>query len=386
MKKILFSSLLVLGLYSCNKEAKIATANLQEMIKNKDAKGLQIYKDRQQFILDSINQNLDKANQTLSGLGVQTKEGFVKIKTLQQEIFQHFLNVQGNVTTDKNVVVTPQFSGTLRLFVREGQMVSRGQKLGTIDDGGLNQNLNSAKIQMELARVSYTKQNNLWKQKIGSEMQLLQAKTNYEVAQKQVEGIKQQLQKTIILAPFSGVIDGVLTQDGQFVSPGSQVVKLINLSTMKVIADVPESYLSKVKRGSSVEIFLPAINQKIPTRVNLVGNFINPTNRTFKIEIPVQNYGGIVKPNLLAEVKIQDYLNASAIVVESPYIYEDALHKNFVYILRDIKNKQGIAKKNYIELGNKSENLVEIANGLKSGDVLVTDGGKSLSEGDKVKF
>ncbi len=385
MKYLLLSALITVFVFSCKKEEN-KSINLQELIKNKDAKALQIYKDRQQFKIDSINKSLEQVNQTLLGIGIHTAAVYVQVVPLQQEVFQHFLNVQGNVTTDQNVVVMPQFSGTLKLNVKEGQMVSRGQAIGSIDDGGLKQNLNSAKIQLDLARVTFTKISNLWKQKIGSEMQLLQAKTNYEVAQRQVAGIQEQLKKTVIIAPFSGVIDQVLTQNGQFVSPGSQVVKLINLSTMKVVADVSESYLSKVKRGTSVEIFLPAINQTIKTNINLVGNFINPTNRTFKVEIPVQNYGGVIKPNLLAEVKIQDYLNASTIVVEAPFVYEDAEHKNFVYVAHNKQANEAIAKKVIIEKGNVSENKVEITSGLTSGEMLITDGGKSISDGQKVKY
>lgn len=413
MKKIFISVFVIASLFSCKKD-NASTAKLEELIKNKDVKGLQAFKEKERKKLDSINMVMSQIDQNLLGLGVNESEGLVSGIKLQETSFQHFVEIQGNVTTDQDVMVQPQFSGVLSLFVKQGQQVGRGQVIGRVADGGLNDQLKQAQIQVatinaqlqqvnsqaNLAKILFEKQAALWKQKIGSEFQYLQAKTNYEATQKQVvaaqnqvaatqkaaDAVKAALAKTAIIAPFSGVIDQVITQNGQVVSPGMNIVKLISLGTMRVEAKVPETYLASIKPGTDVDVFLPAINKTIQSRVRLVGNFIDPATRTFIIQVPIANQGGIVKPNLMAQVKIQDYLNPSALQLPSQYIFEDAAHKNFVFVATNINGNQAVAKKVYIETGKKSGNSVEITLGLKSGDFVLTDGSKNLSDNQKIKI
>ena len=339
MKKI-FIPLIALSVVavSCKKETQVKDERLETLIKNKDVKGLQQYKDRQKFKLDSLNQVMGQIDAGLNTLGVSdVASGFVQAKKLELTNFVHSIEIQGNVTTDQDVMVQPQFAGTLSLFVKRGQNVGRGQVIGRVSDGGLRDQYQQALISVStikaqllaaqsnanLARIAYEKQSALWKQKIGSEFQFLQAKTNYEAAQKNISGLQSQvaatqkaadavkanLAKTAIVAPFSGVIDDVITENGQVVSPGTNIVKLISLGTMRVEAKVPETYLAKVQRGTPVKIFLPTLNKTLNSSVRLVGNFIDPATRTFVIEMPVSSDGGVVKPNLLAQVHIQDYVN-----------------------------------------------------------------------------
>lgn len=404
--------MVALSFAACKKESTVKDEKLETLIKNKDVKGLQAYRERQKFKLDSLNSVMGQIDQNLTNLGANQAAGTVSTLRLDRTNFIHNIEIQGNVTTDQDVTVQPQFAGTLSLFVRQGQNVSRGQVIGRVADGGLNDQYKQAQIQVSavkaqmaqaqsqanLARIAFEKQSALWRQKIGSEFQYLQAKANYESAQKQVaalsssvaatqsaaNAVKANLAKTAIIAPFSGVIDKVMTQNGQVVAPGTPIVKLISLGTMRVEAKVPETYLAKVRTGTGVEIFFPTLNKTVKSSVRLVGNFIDPASRTFIIQMPVSNEGGVIKPNLLAKVRIQDYVNPNALQVPSQYIFEDAAHREFVMVASNINGKTATAKRVFVQTGEKSENSVEITTGLSVGDVLVTDGAKNLVDGQKI--
>ncbi|WP_304344767.1 efflux RND transporter periplasmic adaptor subunit [Chryseobacterium koreense] len=415
MKKFLIPIIVLSTFTACKKETTAKEAQLESLIKNKDVAGLQKYKERQKFKLDSINQVMANIDTKLISLGATpAASGVVSIQKLELTNFVQHFDIQGNVTTDEDVMVQPNFSGLLSLYVKKGQNVSQGQVIGRVADGGLNDQHKQALIQVSaanaqlqqikananLAKIAYEKQAALWNQKIGSEFQYLQAKTNYEAIQSQIaaaqnqvsatqkaaDAIKANLAKTSIVAPFSGVIDEVVTQNGQVVSPGSNIVKLISLGTMRIQANVPENYLAKIRVGTPVKVFLPTINQNISSRIRLVGNYIDPANRTFKIEIPVSSYGGIVKPNLLAQVSIESYVNPNAIQIPQNYVYDDAAYKSYVFVATNINGNEAVAKKVYVNLGEKSSNMVEVTSGLNVGDQLITDGSKNLTNGQKVKL
>lgn len=414
MKKILFPLAIFLAVASCGKKENKVDEELATLIKNKDVKGIQAYKERQKFRLDSINNVMSQIDQNLLEMGVSPlASGVVSVLKMEQTSFVHSVDIQGNVTTDQDVMVQPQFSGMLTLFVKEGQNVKRGQVIGRVSDGGLNDQYQQARIQVttvqaqlqqvksaaNLAKITFEKQSALWRQKIGSEFQYLQAKSNYESAQKQVaaaqsqvsatqkaaDAVKTSLARTAITAPFSGVVDEVVTQSGQVVSPGTNIVKLISLGQMKITADVPENYLSKVRVGTPVKVIIPTLNETISSNIKLVGNYINPDNRTFRIEIPVSGKSG-VKPNLLAQVKIQDYINPDALQIPSQYIYEDGARKTYVVTATKVQGNDAIAKRVYVQQGEQSENAAEITTGLQVGDLVITDGSKNLTDGQKVKI
>lgn len=358
----------------------------------------------------------DEAKKDAATTATEQKDliGIVSVQKLSQTVFSQYIQLQGNVTTDQDIMVQPQMPGTLSLYVKQGDRVGAGQVIGRVADGGIGDQLKQAEIGVsaanfqlqqvkaaaELARITYEKQSRLWAQKIGSELQYLQARTAYQSSQNQIQAaqssvnaqkkaadfVRANLAKTAIRAPFSGVIDDVMVQSGQIVAPGTPIVKLINLGSMRVEANVPEVYLSKVTQGTPVEVSLPTINRTFNTTVRLVGNFINPQNRTFNIQIPVSNENGLVKPNLLATVKIHGYTNPSAIQVPNQYIYEDAMKKQYVFVATQVSGQSGVAKKVFIDTGEKSENSVEIIRGLSSGDILITDGSKTLTDGQKIKI
>jgi RND family efflux transporter MFP subunit len=415
MKKIVLALFVAASAVACKKN-NTTSQKLDVLIKNKDVKGMQAYKELQKSKMDSLNKEIAKIDETLNSMGVTEVNTVVSVLKMQPTNFIHNIEIQGNVTTDQDITITPQFSGILALYVKEGQRVAAGQIIGKISDGGLqdqlkqaqinvaaiNAQLQQAKANENLARITYEKQSALWNQKIGSEYQYLQAKTNYEsaqkmvsatesqvsAAQKQADYVKTNLEKTAIIAPFSGVIDKVFVQSGQVVTmtPATAIVKLISLEKMRVEANVPETYLAKVKPGSTVQIFFPTLNKTVNSSVKLTGNYINPQNRTFNVQIPVANEDGIVKPNLLAQVKIADYINPNALQIPSQYIYEDAEHKNYVFTATNVNGDNAIVKKVFVQEGEKSENSVEITTGLNKDDIVITDGSKNLTDGQKVKI
>lgn len=417
MKKIILPLAILVGVVSCKKDAQSTDAKLETLINNKDIKGLQAYKDRQKYKMDSLNQVMSQIDAGLNKLGASDiASGFVKVQKLELSNFIHNIEIQGNVTTDQDITITPQFNGLLTLYVKEGQNVGRGQVIGRVSDGGLQDQLKQAQINVaavnatlqqvksnaNLAKITYEKQAALWKQKIGSEFQYLQAKTNYEsaqkmvlatqnqvsAAQKQADYVKTNLGKTAIVAPFSGVVDKVITQSGQVVAmaPATPILKLVSLGTMRVEVKIPETYLARVNRGTGVKIFFPTLNKTVNSSIKLIGNYIDPATRTFTAQIPVSNEGGIIKPNLLAQVQIQDYVNSSALQAPAQFIYEDAAKRKYVFIATNVNGDTATAKKIMVNIGEKSENAVEITSGLKAGDFIILDGSKNLTDGQKIKI
>ncbi len=335
----------------------------------------------------SLNEKLEEVNAELDKLEPMKVEALlVSAQTLQPQTFEHFVDLQSSVKTDQDVMIYPEFAGTLKLYVREGQHVSSGQIIGEINDGGISQQLGQAKAQANLAQTAFKKQESLWKQNIGSEIQYLQSKTNAEAAQKQVAAIQAQLGRTKIKAPFSGTIDKVIIQNGQVVAPGMPIIQLVSLGQMKVEADVPENYISSVKQGSDVQIEIPNLNKKLQSKIVKVGSSINPSNRTFNIEVHIPNTDGTIKPNLMAKIKILDYKNPNAFVVPTQVVKQDAKNNFYVYTISKINKNEGVAKKTIIVKGKSSGNQTEVLMGLSPNDKVIIEGANNMSEGRKVKF
>lgn len=399
MKNIVVILSFLVMIFSCEKKD-----NLENLKKNRDELTKQV---------NQLNKELKEINLEIEKLEPTKKVTQVSTKTLALEKFEHFVELQANVETDQNVMIYPEFPGVMNLLVHEGQYVSAGQTIAIINDGGLkdqvkqaqitvdatNSTLQQAQVQADLAKTAYLKQSTLWKQKIGSEIQYLQAKTTYEAALKQIDAIrsqvaatqkgvlvtKAQLARTVVKAPFSGVIDEVLTQNRQAVAPGVPIIRLVNTSGLKVKAEVPETYIASVQKGTSVKIELPNLGESIQTQISRVSSLVNPNNRTFSVEIPVPN-NGLVKPNLLAKIKIIDYLNPNAFVVPTSVIKEDDQGKFYVFIYEKSNQSEGIAKKVYVTKGKTAGNNTEIKNGLSSNIQVITDGVNFISEGSKVKI
>ena len=308
---------------------------------------------------------------------------------VKQKRFDHYLELQGSVATKQNLILYPEFSGSLlKILVFEGQNVSKGQLLASIDDGGMSQQIAQMKVQLSLAKTTFERQKRLWEQKIGSEIEFLQAKATYEGQQNAVNQMQSQLEKTSIRAPFSGVIDDIITEEGTVVGAGiSPVFRLVNLEKMYIEAEVPEGYLSNVTSGKMVEVFFPVLNEKLITKVDQVSNFINPGNRTFKININIPNQDRHIKPNLTAKIKINDYSSKEAVLIPQSIISENSLGEQYIFLAQDINpENEAIAKKIIIKTGKTQGDFVEILEGLVSNDVIVNEGARNVKDGQDVKI
>ena len=273
------------------------------------------------------------------------------------------------------------------VYVKEGQNVTKGQLLATIDDGGLSQQVAQMQIQADLAKTTFERQERLWQQKIGSEIQYLQAKSSYEAQQRAVNQLKSQLSKTSVRAPFTGVIDDVITDQGSVVAPGqSQLMRIVNLEDMYIETDVPESFITNVTVNKDVKIEFPILGKSMDAKIRQAGNFINPANRTFKIEVAVPNKDKSIKPNLTAKLKINDYSSENALLIPQSIISENAEGEQYIYII-DNKNadNEGVAKRIIIKTGKAQGDVIEVINGLKNGAEVIQEGARSVKDGQLVK-
>ena len=228
---------------------------------------------------------------------------------------------------------------------------------------------------------------NLWDKKIGSEIQYLQSQTQMVSAQKAVAQIKAQLAKTVIRAPFTGTIDEVFVEKGEVVAPSPQgLMRIVNLSNMYVSTTVPETYIGKLKVGDQVDVFLSSLNKTYKGKVRQVGNFINPNNRSFGIEVGLPNPDNLLRPNQVAKLKIIDYTNKKAVVVPTNVVQEDGEGNKFIFTVTGSNGKTGTAKKVIVTVGKSSDNVTEILSGLSSEDIIVTEGVNNISDGMKLNF
>lgn len=309
----------------------------------------------------------------------------------KQQDFNHFVELQGDVTTRQNVLIYPEMAGTLRsVYVQVGDRVSKGQLLASIDDGGMSSQLAQLKTQLSLAKTTYERQKRLWDQKIGTEIQYLQAKANYEAQENTVNQFQSQLSKFSVRAPFAGIIDDVIKDQGTVVAPGgpgSELFRLVNLSDMYIEVSVPESFISTITAGKKAKVHFPILGKTVETKVRQTSNYINPNNRSFTVEVPVPSLDGLVKPNMTAKVSINDYHNDNAILIPQSVISENAEGDQYTFVANNI-NKDNIAQaaKNVIKTGKTQGDYVEVLEGLTTGAHVIQEGARSVKEGQEVKI
>jgi len=385
MKNILSIILAATVITSCgNKPEKtvddvLSSGNLGELKEKRieiDAKQQEITKQLQQLNDRIAELDTIKNMPLVTTLKIETKE------------FKHYLELQGSVQTKENLVIYPEMGGTLtRVYVLAGDKVVKGQLLASIDDGGLSQQVAQLQIQADLAKTTFERQKRLWEQNIGSEIQFLQAKSSFEAQQKAVNTLKSQLAKTSVRAPFNGVIDDVITEQGSVVAPGqSQLMRIVNLEHMYIETDVPESYISSVTDNKDVLVEFPILGKTINAKIRQTGSFINPANRTFKIEVAVPNKDKSIKPNLTARLKINDYTSSQALLIPQNLISENADGEQYIYTVDSLNsNNEGIAKRIIIETGKSQGDNIEIIGGLEKNFQIIKEGARSVKNGQSVK-
>lgn len=386
MKKIFPILIATLFAASCSSGDK---KSVEELIESRDLESIRAKKSELVSEQNSIKQDIKKLDIIIAELDESKKIPLITSFKLETTDFKHFLELQGNVTTKNLLIIYPEYSGVLtNVYVKEGQKVKKGEILAKIDDGGLSQQLAQLKIQADLAKTTYERQQRLWDQKIGSEMQYLQAKSNFEAQAQAIAQLEQQVDKTIIKAPFSGTIDDVLTEQGSVVMPGqSQIMRIVNLDNMYIETEVPEKYITHITRDKKVQVDFPVLGKKIDSKVRQVGDFINPNNRTFKVEIDLPNKDRSIKPNLTARLKINDYSNDKALLIPQSIISENASGEQYVYVLAENNdNNEAKAEKRVIETGLTQGDFIEVTEGLEAGNEIIMEGARSVNDGQKVKI
>ena len=341
MKKNVYLLGLILVFYNCSQSND--GDNNSNPLKSNNLKELNEQKAFYTKKINDLNVELEKINNAIEDLTVTEKRILITALKTKATFFEHQIEVQANIKTRKNIMIYPEFNGRLiKLNVSEGQNVKKGRLLALIDDAGLKDQLEQSKLQLDLAKTTFERTERLWEQKIGSEMMYLEAKTRYKSAFKQVSQIKQQLSRTKVYAPFDGIIDEIPARLGGNLVPGvTPILRIINLNSMYVESDVPENYLPNIIKGSKALVTIPALNQIQTTQIQLTGNYITPSNRTFRIEAPIKNSNGLIKPNLNARLSIVDYTNPKAILVPQRVIREDSKGEPYVFVLKKPEENQG---------------------------------------------
>jgi len=385
MKNIVVLSIFTLLLIACGNSEKLSVEKIIETNNLEEIKAKKIELSKEQSALFA---EIDKLEEAINKLDPEKNFPLVTTQIVNDTVFNHYTEVQGDVATKENIIIFPEYSGVLtKVYVKEGQRVNKGAVLAKIDDGGLSNQLAQLEARAALAKTTAERQKRLWEQNIGSEIQYLETQTNYEAARSSVNQLKSQLGKTTVRAPFSGVIDQVLSDEGQVVNPGQdQLFRLVNLENMYVQAAVPEVYLSKIQPGTFVIIEIDAIGKEFEGKVRQVGNFINPNNRTFQIEVAIPNKDGLVKPNLIATVKLNDYTAQNTVIIPENTIQKNSMGENLVYVFQPESDSTGIAKKVLVKIGYSYKESLEIKDGLKPGDQLIVEGAKNLRDQQKVKI
>ena len=384
-KTIIFLNFLLL-LLACGQETEKTVSSITANKGTLDE--LQIQKTIYTRQINELSLALDPLNQKLEKMSGSQKRVLVTAIEIKPQIFNHTIEIQANIKTRQNLQLFPEFGGRLnQILVEEGQEVKRGTLLAVIDDAGLQDQLDQMKLQLYLAKTTFERTQRLWDQKIGSEMMYLEAKTRFKSQQKQVAQMRNQLSKTRIYAPFSGVIDEIIARKGSTLAPGmTPIMRIVNLDNMYVESDVPENYLANITKGSLAKVSIPVLNETQNTVVRQTGNFIQPNNRTFRVEAPIKNPTGMIKPNLNARLSIVDYSNLEALMIPFRVIRKNAKGNSFVFILtRQEENNGYIAEQRFVTLGMSKDELVEITKGVNTEDLIVDEGVSLLVTGQKVK-
>ncbi|WP_075343781.1 efflux RND transporter periplasmic adaptor subunit [Tenacibaculum agarivorans] len=384
MRKIFILTVTSVILFSCgNKEQTV-----EAVLASNDLKQIRAKKDELSTKSQDIANQLKQLDAAIAKLDTNKKIPLITTITANTNEFIHYLELQGNVQTKKNVLVYPEVPGQLvSVFVKEGQKVAKGQSLARIDDGGMSNQLAQLEANAALAKTTYERQKRLWDQKIGSEIQYLQAKTNFEAQKNAVTNLRKSIGKYTIRAPFTGIVDDVIKEQGTVVSPGpgAEIFRIVNLGNMYIETDVPESYISSVKKGKDVAVEFPILGKQLDSKIRQAGNFINPANRTFKVEIGVPNKDGDIKPNLTAKLKINDYTNPKAILIPQSIISENAKGEQYVYIVEKEGDKT-VAKQVIIKTGKTQGDIIEVTEGITDGMQIVNEGARSVKDKQEVKI
>lgn len=335
--------------------------------------------------LAQLNKKIRELEKEISAVDPEFARQFrravpVSVMPAEKKPFLHKIDVRGSVESRTNVVINAQTAGEVKkVYVHEGQNVAAGQLLISLDTDVLNNTLAELESSLQLAKETYERQARLWQQKVGTEMQYLQAKSNKEALEHRIATTRAQIEMAMVRAPFAGTVDELPARVGQVVTPGVPLVRLVGREQMYIKADVSERFIGRFKTGDAVSVFFPAIGYRLNTTISAVGQIVNPENRTFTIEVMLPKVDVVIKPNQVAVLELNDYVNKDAFAVPTRIIQRDE-DGQFIYVLEE-KEGRYFARKRYVITGVTSGNQTEILDGLRVGDRVVDQGYRDLVEG-----
>lgn len=309
----------------------------------------------------------------------------VTVSPIATQTFKHFVEIQGRVDAKNNLFVSPQMGGAItNLYVKEGDYVKQGQVIATIDNSVLKQSIQEIDVQLGTAKVFFEKQKSLWDQKIGTEVQYIQAKANVEALEKRLATLQTQTAMTKVIAPLSGFVDEVRMRAGEMAAPGLGIVRIVNSENLKVVAQVADTYASTIKQGDVVAIKFPDLGKETTARLTFVGQTVNPASRTFAVEASISKIDPQLKPNMTAVMNINDQAKGNAIIINQNYIQHTELG-DIVYVAVTEGAKK-VARSRKVATGVTYNGDIEITSGLQSGDMLITQGYQDLVDGQAVNY
>ena len=355
--------------------------------------------DSQEMLKQQISKKKDKVNQ-LSEEIAQLEEQIVpdhelqddrfqipvSVKEMKPESFRHFIDITGNVEAENDAFISPEINGQIKkIHVREGERVTKGQLLISLKTDVTEKMIAEVKTGLELAAKLYEKQSELWKQQIGSELQYLESKNAREQAEARLETLEAQIEMAKIRAPFDGIVESILLKEGELAVPGMQLLHLVDLKHMKVNADISERYLGDIEAGDEVIISFPDLdNLERKASISRVGNVVDRKSRTFIIEMKLDNYDEILKPNMFSIIRVNDYTSQDAFVLPSLAIKQD-IRGSYVFIAR-LNSDFYRARKVYIEPGLSYNDKSVILEGISKDDKVIIEGYDQVSEGVRISI
>ncbi len=374
MKNIYLALIVLLSIASCQKK-EVISQNIRELQQERTVLKTQ---------MDSLSKKLKSINDQLSKLDTVKKLPVITSISTKNANFNHYIEVQGTVKADKSVEIHPEMGGTVqRIYVKEGQRVNKGQTLAQLDASIVNNNIAQLQVQLNLAKTSFERQERLWKQKIGSEMQFLQAKAQKDGLEQNLNTLYAQAKKMKITAPFNGTIDEIFAKVGALSSAQVPFLRIVNLNKVYIESEITETYLENIKKGTQVVVSFPSLHKEVASKISQVGNFINPNNRSFKARVDLKNKDKTIKPNLLADVKINDF-KATGIAIPSYLIQKDVEGNSYVFVLAKNDSSNYNAIKTILTIGKEYNNESFIAEGLKEGDLIIDKGARTVKNNDEV--
>lgn len=308
----------------------------------------------------------------------------VTVKVMDHEPFEHYIEIVGRLEAEEDAFISPEMSGQIqRIHVSEGQRVQQGQLLVSLNTSITESSIQEVKTGLELARKLYEKQKDLWDQKIGSELQFLEAKNAMEQAEARLATLEAQLEMARIKAPFSGIVETIMLKEGELAVPGVQVIQLVSLDDLKLYGNLPERYMTSVKKGDRVIVTFPeAAGLSLEVPIYRVGNVIDNASRTFRIEMKIKNRDKILKPNMYSTIQVNDFSAGDAFVVPSVAIRQD-IRGHYLYIVSEEEGEYK-ARKRYVETGLSYHDQTMIRAGVSSGEEVIVKGFAQVSDGVNV--